>query len=58
MDETMSADRWFEKTGVALSQEELSSNIERQIRFDPDCWIVELERTDTPRSIQILNTIR
>lgn len=40
--------RLFECVGEALSEEELSERFEREARFDPDFWVVELELFSRP----------
>lgn len=38
-----SPDRMFELLGNSLTEAEVSSRIASQLKFDPDCWVVELE---------------
>ena len=39
----MEAERCFERLAADIGEDALAGSIERQIRFDSDCWIVEIE---------------
>lgn len=52
--ETVISDRLFEKTGVDLNDQQLTEMLESQQRFDPDCWIVEIEKADSLESLQLV----
>lgn len=44
MDADLPAGRLFEKVKDAVAEVEARQWLDRQISFDPDCWIVETER--------------
>lgn len=41
-------DRRFEQVAEGVDEAQLRTYLDRQIAFDSDCWIVEVERRDTP----------
>lgn len=41
--DTRPSDRLFARIAAAGSLEEASSRIEREIRFDPDLWLIDIE---------------
>lgn len=41
-------ERLFERILGAAGEEEMRRYLDRQVSFDPDCWIVETERRDPP----------
>jgi hypothetical protein len=51
-----SGDREFERIGEDLSEAELGERIAAQVRFDPDCWVMEIEGAATPESFRIIET--
>jgi hypothetical protein len=44
--EELPGDRHFELVHVRISQQAAQEWLDRQVAFDPDCWIVETERGD------------
>ena len=47
-------DRQFEKLADDQSTDEVSKRVEREISFDPDIWVVELECRDIPDLFEIV----
>lgn len=47
--------RYFELLESRLDESEISGKIEKQVRFDPDCWAVEIE---TPKPLQSIDIIQ
>ena len=45
------ADRRFERVAEAVSETEMRDYFDKQVAFDPDCWIVETESRDPPAFI-------
>ena len=54
--EEATADRWVERLGEGLESEAVEKLLESQRRFDPDCWIVEIEKPGLLTSINIVKT--
>lgn len=48
------AERWFEVLAEDLSQTELEPRLQSQLKFDPDCWIIEIEKSGSLTNIQIM----
>lgn len=42
------SDRRFECVADGVGEDEMRAYLDRQVAFDPDCWIVEIERCETP----------
>lgn len=57
LEENNPGDRLFEKLGSELSEAEIKSKMESQLKFDPDCWIVEIEKSNVFESIQIVDPL-
>ncbi|WP_075995831.1 DUF1491 family protein [Salaquimonas pukyongi] len=51
--ESNSADRLFEERLREVEAVEVDGFLDRQISFDPDCWIVEIEKRSPLISIDI-----
>lgn len=49
-----SGERWFELLAKDLSQQELEPRLQSQLKFDPDCWIIEIESGGSLDNIQII----
>ncbi|MCG6859152.1 MAG: DUF1491 family protein [Salaquimonas sp.] len=47
-------ERRFEQVAEGVSEEEMRAYFDRQIAFDPDCWIVETERRDSSAFLTIV----
>lgn len=47
-------ERRFEKVADAVGEEEIRAYLDRQVSFDPDCWIVETERRDPPAFLTVV----
>jgi hypothetical protein len=41
-------ERRFECIAEGIGEKEMADYFQRQVKFDPDCWIVETERRDPP----------
>ena len=48
------SDRRFERVVEGVGEDEMRTYLDRQIAFDPDCWIVEIERRDTPDFLTVV----
>ena len=48
------SERFFELLHKELSELEVSEKLDKQINFDPDCWVIELEKRDQLISINII----
>lgn len=55
LDHDDTSDRYFEIIGEKLSVEELDKSLQTQKRFDPDCWIVEIEKVEPLDSVLIMS---
>ena len=49
-----STERRFERVIEDVSEEEMRRYLDRQVNFDPDCWIVELECRDLPDILTVV----
>lgn len=47
-------DRRFERVADGVDEQELRQYFDRQVKFDPDCWIVETERRDPPAFLNVM----
>ena len=47
-------ERRFERVAEAIGEEEMRRYLDRQVDFDPDCWIVEIERRDPPPFLTVV----
>ncbi|MGB7286103.1 MAG: DUF1491 family protein [Salaquimonas sp.] len=56
LDDQDRSDRFFECIGRELNEEDVRTKMEMQLKFDPDCWIVEIEKNDDITSLQIVDT--
>lgn len=56
IDEDEAGHRLFELLGEDLETHDLSDKIASQLKFDPDCWIVELECPKLPDVISVVET--
>lgn len=48
-------DRYFELLSTAQSDNEISQYIEKQKRFDPDIWVLEIETSASLTDINIIS---
>lgn len=55
VDENNEGDRWFELLGKELSSQDLETRLQSQLKFDPDCWIVEIEKSGPLESIHVVS---
>ena len=46
-------DRFFELLHSEISEAEVSAKIAQQLRFDPDCWAIEIENSGQLQSFNI-----
>lgn len=53
IDDGNAGERFFECLGTDLQPFALREAIDRQVRFDPDCWIVEVETPEILSGIKI-----
>ena len=49
-------ERRFERLAISIDNEGLQAQMERQIRFDPDCWFVEIEIGSLPGQVLVIDT--
>lgn len=42
------SERRFERVVETADEDEMRRYLDKQVSFDPDCWIVETERRDAP----------
>ena len=54
LEESNPSERYFELLHKEINESEVKENLDKQIRFDPDCWVVELEKRDQLTSINIV----
>lgn len=54
--ESESGERLFEERLTGASPQEVSEFLDRQVSFDPDCWIVEIEKRADLVSIDIASS--
>ena len=55
-DDENSGERFFELLNKGLSEQEVSERIASQLKFDPDCWVVELELRGELTGLAILES--
>ena len=48
------SERYFEMLHKEIDERHLKEKLDKQISFDPDCWIVELEKREELSSINIV----
>ena len=53
MDASDNLERWFECLGEGLDEDAVSARMASQLKFDPDCWIVEIEKNGDLQSILV-----
>ncbi|GIL03316.1 MAG: hypothetical protein BroJett030_32150 [Alphaproteobacteria bacterium] len=52
-DADAAGERLFEEVAAAIGEAQVRDYLDRQVAFDPDCWIVELESRQPPAFVRI-----
>ena len=49
-------ERRFECIADSMDEEEMRIYLDRQVDFDPDCWIIEIEGRDLPDFVTVVDS--